>query len=556
MLTGKPPFQSSTAEEIYRRAREREYDWPKLDTSENYICQEAKDLVSSLLVDPEDRPDPDTIVRHPFFSCGWVPRPEEMLPKLKESPPSPNHFLPAGLRTGRANLYAKNLKKLCIMSDVGPYCSSKKIPSSTYREVAAEEKAGLTPAVPLPENVVYRPFDEWLNEQVQRMKNEPASNTKSTNTTESEETESSHSVARPTSTAHRSGQQSFAAQQRAQNQPASASMMSQAQRLRPSPVNDQQSQKLYQSAESGSHAQRTLEILTKQSKTASGVQGSLVPKAVAAIEARIGTDLVQQLNQATLERQTQEEVQPTASTKPLSLFSERESPEFMPRSKPEQILQSLKSFHAELERALNSRSIPQTSRPPVSSPAIVVKWVDYTNKFGLGYILSNGSVGCIFRSSLAAAGSRTGRIPPTCVIVRNAERHLQSRGNETYPNRHQLVPVSGPPIEFYENRREEGIARVSVNPRKFSVITSKDGESGKLSRGKDEYDDRKCEKIVLWNKFAKYMTAFGRDQDYPHDDALQRTPDEPGSGTVITFYQRFGDVGCWNFNDGSFQVST
>src|SRR6266536_5610294 len=62
MLTGKPPFQSATADEIYRRAREREYDWPKLNMSENFISQETKDLVSELLQPAEKRPDPDTIV--------------------------------------------------------------------------------------------------------------------------------------------------------------------------------------------------------------------------------------------------------------------------------------------------------------------------------------------------------------------------------------------------------------------------------------------------------------------------------------------------------------
>src|SRR2546421_319054 len=46
MLTGMPPFQSATADEIYRRARELEYDWPELNISENFISQETKDLVS------------------------------------------------------------------------------------------------------------------------------------------------------------------------------------------------------------------------------------------------------------------------------------------------------------------------------------------------------------------------------------------------------------------------------------------------------------------------------------------------------------------------------
>src|ERR1700684_1911784 len=108
MLTGKPPFQSATADEIYRRAREREYDWPKLDASENFISEETKDLVSALLQAPEQRPDPDTIVQHPFFTCGWMPQSEEMTPSLREKHPDPSQFLSVGVRGGRSSLYLRN----------------------------------------------------------------------------------------------------------------------------------------------------------------------------------------------------------------------------------------------------------------------------------------------------------------------------------------------------------------------------------------------------------------------------------------------------------------
>ena len=165
MLTGRPPFQSTTQEEIYRKAREREYDWPSLDKTNNYISQEAKDLVALLLQSPEERPDCDTIVQHPFFSSGWVPQEEEMTPSLRENSPDPNQFATLSLRGGRASLYARNLKALCVKSDVGPWSTTQKVHSSTYREVAAEEKAGLTPAVPLADNVVYRPFDEVVRDR-------------------------------------------------------------------------------------------------------------------------------------------------------------------------------------------------------------------------------------------------------------------------------------------------------------------------------------------------------------------------------------------------------
>jgi hypothetical protein len=70
----------------------------------------------------------------------------------------------------------------------------------------------------------------------------------------------------------------------------------------------------------------------------------------------------------------------------------------------------------------------------------------------------------------------------------------------------------------------------------------------------------KREKIVLWRKFANYMTAYGKDQDFPYDDAVARNQrgnlsEAVGTGNVVTFYQRFGDVGCWGFCDGHFQVS-
>ena len=58
------------------------------------------------------------------------------------------------------------------------------------------------------------------------------------------------------------------------------------------------------------------------------------------------------------------------------------------------------------------------------------------------------------------------------------------------------------------------------------------------------------------------MTVFGRDQDHPYDDALNRMSldgdsdsSDPNKSNVVTFYQRFGDVGCWGFRNGSFQVS-
>lgn len=556
MLTGRPPFQSNTQEEIYRKARQREYDWPKLETSEKFICEEAKDLVSILLQSPEDRPDPDTIVQHPFFSCGWVPLAEEISPKLRESAPDTNQFLSIGPRAGRFSLYAKNLKKLCIKSNVGPYSQSQKIHSSTYREVAAEEKAGLTPVVPLPDNFVYRPFNEWLKEQAQISNMNIGSSSANTNNRVPDRADEAQLSIRQLPTTTRTVQQSFAAQQRIQNKPAPSTSAPRKERIQPDVDDHESRRKNIILAEIQNNGRSTSKLPPKNTRPKSGLQPEHMQEAAVLVEARIGADLVQQLNRTEIDSKVQKAAYQQISEASLSIFSPEETQELLPNTKPDRILRSLHTFYAEIERALKSETIAADRKSP-PNPTIVVKWVDYTNKFGLGYILSNGSIGCIFRDCTASLGSTTGRIPPTCIVIPDAEKHLQNRGNVSYTDRHQLVPTSGRKIGFYENRGEEGISRVAVSPQHFTVRPGQNGEPGRLTRGKDEYDDRKREKIVLWNKFARYMTTYGRDQDHPSNEVLHPTSPQPESTSVadvVTFYQRFGDVGCWGFGDGHFQV--
>jgi hypothetical protein len=542
MLTGKPPFQSATADEIYRRAREREYDWPKLDASENFISEETKDLVSALLQAPEQRPDPDTIVQHPFFTCGWMPQSEEITPSLREKHPDPGQFLSAGVRGGRSNLYLRNLKKMCIQCEVGPWNSPPNVYTSTYREVAEEEKAGLTPKVPLPEDVVYRPFHEWLEEQAMLVK----SSGKHTSSVATERILSSVASSRAENllSSSRPTTQSFAAQQRARPQASTATSSSRIVKSR---------------QPSAENARPVVNNRNQSAKSSSRKVESRIPEDAADVENRLAVDLVQQLHSAEAERKSLEADAPTISLEITeSLFNPREKLESLPNTKPDQILDGLRRLQTELERALNSRTIAIETKSTPSTPTIVVKWVDYTNKFGLGYILSNGSVGCIFKATPADSEDPSkGYIPPCCVVVRDAERHLQNRANEAYVDRYQIVPISGPNIEFYENRGEKGVFRGKVNPQNYKVAVGPNGEVFKLARGQDDWDNRKREKIMLWKKFANYMTAYGRDQDYPFDDALTRTQSQAefvATGNVVTFYQRYGDVGCWFFADGHFQV--
>uniref|UniRef100_A0A674F0B5 Serine/threonine-protein kinase PLK n=1 Tax=Salmo trutta TaxID=8032 RepID=A0A674F0B5_SALTR len=68
MLLGRPPFETTNLKETYRCIREARYSLP------SSLSPQAKQLISSLLAKtPEDRPHLDHILRHDFFTHGFVP---------------------------------------------------------------------------------------------------------------------------------------------------------------------------------------------------------------------------------------------------------------------------------------------------------------------------------------------------------------------------------------------------------------------------------------------------------------------------------------------------
>ena len=148
-------------------------------------------------------------------------------------------------------------------------------------------------------------------------------------------------------------------------------------------------------------------------------------------------------------------------------------------------------------------------------------------------------------------------LPPAGVFIRGAERHILRRQDEAYLDRHQPVPMTQP-IKFFENNGEGGLAEVTVSPEHFRVPVAEDGTPGKMNPGKDIYQHRKRERIILWKKFANYMIAYGRDEAVPAEEigaAGAMSPGQKGTmAELVTFYQRFGDVGCWVFCDGHLQV--
>lgn len=565
MLTSKPPFQSSTTDEIYRRAKDRDYEWPTSETSQKYISQEAKDLVATMLQDADRRPDPDTIVAHPFFTSGYMPAASDITYKLRELAPENSAFYEP-LNSQAYSINLRNVQEMCRECGVGPWCQSQLVFRNIWREMAEEEQNGLTPVIPLAEGIVYRPFDDIKNEQKLQARLASQQQTLRQSSQVPDRTDERRSLKestqsqKPPTSLLRAPPQSFAAQQRAQHRPTTTTTTTTTGISRSKTVTEP--------------ASRTVALRPRTTRETSAPPhfSAEEPTPVARTTRSLRSQLTSARSQPVVssdEKAPAPRRSASVREKPreekLSLFSPSEYQEAVPNTQPDVVLERLQKLQAELERALNARTMalvsPRDKTP--SPPHIVVKWVDYTNKFGLGYVLNDGSVGCILRSIPAPEGSNPGMLPPACLLVHDAERHCLRKDDPSYSARHQIVPMKEG-IYFYENNGETGISRVRVSPENFILPVNPDGTVGKLSAGRDIYDHRKRERIVLWKKFANYMIAYGREMENPStaagaDEPAIRVPtitDPTAAPTdVVTFYQRFGDVGCWMFSDGHMQFN-
>ncbi|KAF7543619.1 hypothetical protein G7Z17_g10595 [Cylindrodendrum hubeiense] len=549
MFTSKPPFQSSTTDEIYRRARERDYEWPTFENSQRFISQDAKELVATMLQDADRRPDPDVILQHPFFTSGYMPDEAEMSPRLREIPPERQEFYVTRMNSSLQAQSLRNLKEMCRECCVGPWSGVQVILTQTWKEMAAEEKAGLTPMIPLEENLVYRPFEEWLKEQQQIKARYQASMASQAG---SSSDQSSASQRAPAGFL-RQPPQSFAAQQRAQNRPATVLAS------RPKPT-----------AEPVLSASQSVRVRTRRELPQEPPQKEATQSTYKSMRSSTRTNIPSSRSAPVDAPERQASVAPEKAapakpqraeyTQPATLFSPTERQRDISGTQPDAILERLRRLQAELERALNSRTMAIISSKSVAPPHphVVVKWVDYTNKFGLGYILNDGSVGCILRDIPTTEGSKTALLPPAGVFIRGAERHILRRQDESYSDRSQPLPMTEP-IKFFENNGETGLSEVMVSPEHFRVAVNEDGTAGKMQPGRDIFQHRKRERIILWKKFANYMIAYGRDDFVPVEETDASGAMSPGQkGTMaelVTFYQRFGDVGCWVFCDGHLQFN-
>uniref|UniRef100_A0A8C1E025 Serine/threonine-protein kinase PLK n=2 Tax=Cyprinus carpio TaxID=7962 RepID=A0A8C1E025_CYPCA len=118
MLLGKPPFETTNLKETYRCIREAHYTIPAS------LSLPAKQLISGMLAqNPVDRPHLDDIIRHEFFTQGFMPETLPVscchsAPDFHISSPAKSFFKKAaaalfGGKKDKAKYY-ENISNLCV----------------------------------------------------------------------------------------------------------------------------------------------------------------------------------------------------------------------------------------------------------------------------------------------------------------------------------------------------------------------------------------------------------------------------------------------------------
>jgi serine/threonine protein kinase len=197
-----------------------------------------------------------------------------------------------------------------------------------------------------------------------------------------------------------------------------------------------------------------------------------------------------------------------------------------PDTDPTTVLERLTAFRDNLAAAIsNSPSLArQTSRPdPADAENLpfVCKWVDYSVKHGVGYVLKDGTVGCVFNAS---AKHNT---PVTHVYNHDGRRWLAKLRKDLENS--EIVP-----LEILEDRGTDGI----IHKVYKGLGSVKEGPLAAEAA-------RRKTLSVLWAKFGRYMCQ-SLEGDVGMGDAK--------SESFVRFYQRIGNVGLWVFADGAMQV--
>ncbi|KAL8749866.1 MAG: hypothetical protein Q9199_007426 [Rusavskia elegans] len=181
-------------------------------------------------------------------------------------------------------------------------------------------------------------------------------------------------------------------------------------------------------------------------------------------------------------------------------------------------------------------------------PPLITKWVDYTNKLGVGYTLADGSMGCLMLASEVYDN-------PVCgVHVAHSRGHYLKRNSDpSYGKTLQIIPQPGSPVEFTEMWEKDGMLRVTIPAQRFELLVNPHDGVVQMAPPCDIHETEKRRRVSYWSRFADYMVKnLNPDASI---DADAPTDTKHVHGPCLRFFQRLGNVSLWAFVDGAFQFN-
>ncbi|KAF2736651.1 Pkinase-domain-containing protein [Polyplosphaeria fusca] len=512
LAVGRAPFHAAKREDIYKKLKAREYTWPDLAKFANDITDDLRDIVSCLLVPEDDRPVPDQIVNHPFFKLGHIPLQLDSsctarVPKwTKLRPPTPTT-----IRRGHTDEWYT----LCKASGVGEYEPGKTFGAygsrrnkTVARDCQKEIESGKQPNIPFAKDTVYLPFPARTHWPFQ------AAGGLSEITEEKESSSEGQALVETTANDRTKGRVA-----RTTRKPGVLPTLKENQEPAQAPEPPRRA------VERPATRMRTVRKISNPDRVTAATAVTVplrVPRDSRTLQRTKSTNAVPKEREEPVQ-----EAPPTRVSKPTVRAPER--PITVPAASssstapptlrvvsseiqttdPIHVSARLHSFRDNISRALQRLPSSSTREKPSQLP-FVSKWVDYARKYGVGYVLEDGSVGTI-----AVA---TQKDPITVVFCADGYKHLTRISKDS--SYRQRVP-----IEYYADTTGKGMSRIDVMNH-----------------------DRKDALQNIWQKFGKYMCVnLGIDG--------KNKMKESARPNFVNFYQRLGNVGMWGFIDGSFQVN-
>lgn len=515
LAVGRAPFHAAKREDIYRKLKACEYTWPDLAKFANEITDDLRDIVSLLLVHEDDRPTPDLIVAHPFFRLGYIPLELDSgctsrIPKWpKNRPPTA-----ATIKRG----YTEDWWKLCKASAVGEYESGRSFGDHGHRKNKSVAKdcqreivAGKQPSVPFSKDMVYVPYParvQWPHQAPGGL----------SEISEEKESSSEGQALVETTGNDRQGGRLPRATRKEQPMPT----------LKENTEPVQEPELARRTLDKQPTRLRAVRKISNPGRitaaTATAPAPLRVPRDSRTItRTRTAKDTVKEVPRATetglpdlpplrvIKTNTRSTERPESASQPKTV---RSAPRYrtlsaeMPATDQVSVLARLYTFRDNLARALDKKPTKSRRDQPPHLP-FVAKWVDYSRRYGVGYVLDDGSIGILL--------SAEEHYPVTVAFATDGYSHLRKAGN----NRELAKSVA---LEYYTSlKKERGLSQIEV------------------------LESRRIEEIrTVWHKFGKYMCATFGDEERPMR--------KDSRVNFVKFYQRLGNVGIWGFDDGSFQV--